>query len=252
MQQYWDDHAFVRQLRWPQLIFADSLRHVIRGKAVLDVGCGGGALSAHLIEMGAASVVGIDFSQQMIDLARARYAARKSLTFVRADILKADLKEHFEIVTGIAILHEIGPTDYPMLVDFLDRHLATEGFGWFQENSFFNPIVRWFRTHMVGRWGVPRYGSPDETPFDRERFDFLRNRFAYCERSVEAFVFFQLANHYALRLNSRWIADLSDGADRNISRSKHLESLKLAWSYYQHIYVSHKVPKSLLPQGAEG
>ena len=246
MQHYWDAHALVRELSWPQLIFADTLRNAIRGRTVLDIGCGGGTLSAHLLDLGADTVVGLDFSQAMIGLARDRFRETPRLRFLCEDILDSNLHQRFDLITGIAILHEIPSGEYPRLIQFLDDHLERGGFGWFQENSYFNPLVRWFRRNMVGRWGVPRYGSSDETPFDHERFHFLAEHFAYCERSVESFVFFQLVNHYVLRERIAWLGQVGDSLDRRISSTTRFESLKLAWSYYQHVYLSHREAKVAL------
>src|SRR5260370_38939257 len=45
----------------------------VRGKRVLDIGCGGGIYSKALAEMGAASVTGIDFSEEALKGARENF-----------------------------------------------------------------------------------------------------------------------------------------------------------------------------------
>ena len=44
----------------------------VRGRHVLDFGCGTGALAFHLIQLGAARVLGVDLSPDLVDRARAR------------------------------------------------------------------------------------------------------------------------------------------------------------------------------------
>src|SRR5262245_7328297 len=48
--------------------------HPIKGKRVLDLGCGPGHYAIALAQAGAAQIVGIDFADRMIDLARRRAA----------------------------------------------------------------------------------------------------------------------------------------------------------------------------------
>jgi SAM-dependent methyltransferase len=73
---------------------------------VLDVGCGPGHYAVELAKSGAAEVIGIDFSQTMIDLAR-RNAAKENLEnrcrFQCADFLlfQAEKKFDFVILMGL-------------------------------------------------------------------------------------------------------------------------------------------------------
>src|SRR5512133_1076108 len=46
----------------------------VSGRRVLDLGCGGGQLAYYLAEAGAASVAGIDVSEQMLEVARASWS----------------------------------------------------------------------------------------------------------------------------------------------------------------------------------
>lgn len=64
------------------------------GSAVLDVGCGTGVLLPYLAEaVGADGMVeGFDYSQQMIDVAKAKFAALLNVGFTTGDVLK----HHFE------------------------------------------------------------------------------------------------------------------------------------------------------------
>jgi SAM-dependent methyltransferase len=192
-------------------------------------------LSTQLAET-AASVTAIDFSDAMLEAARARFAHQRNLKFVSADILELELGERFDVVCGLAMLHEINARDYPRLIGSLKRHMAGESFGWFQENSFFNPIFRLFRRHLVGRYGVPKFGSDHETPFDTERLGLLRQNFRYCQRSGEAFVLFQRVHDYVIR--SRRFGPAFNRFDERISSWPLPDALKRNFSYFQHIYFS--------------
>lgn len=237
LREYWDAHPSYssESLAWPHALFFGMLKPALQGKRVLELGCGIGALSAQLAGA-AASVTAVDFSDAMLEAARARFAHQRNLKFVSADILDMDLGERFEVVCGLAMLHEINASDYPKLIDTLKRHMTAESIGWFQENSFFNPIFRLFRRHLVGRYGIPKFGSEHETPFDAERLALLRQSFRYCQRSGEAFVLFQRFHDYVIR--SRRFGPAFDGLDERISAWTLPDALKRNFSYFQHIYFS--------------
>lgn len=237
LREFWDTHRSYSSntLAWPHALFLGMLRPALRGKRVLELGCGTGTLSAQLAEA-AASVTAVDFSEAMLNSARARLAHQRNLKFVSGDILELDLDERFDVVCGLAMLHEIKAGDYPALIGTLKRHMAAGSFGWFQENSFFNPIFRLFRRHLVGRYGIPKFGSEHETPFDGERLELLRQSFHYCKRSGEAFVLFQRAHDYVIR--SRRFGPAFDAFDERISSWPLPDALKRNFSYFQHIYFS--------------
>lgn len=56
----------------------------VRGKSVVDLGCGGGELSRELVQLGAASVVGVDISENMLAVAKAQ--AHPKIEYVLSDI----------------------------------------------------------------------------------------------------------------------------------------------------------------------
>src|SRR5262249_51380026 len=63
-----------------------------RGRRVLEVGCGDGAAAAYLAKNGAAQVIGLDRSAQLVDLARAR-ARSGNPSFAVADYAAIDLDD---------------------------------------------------------------------------------------------------------------------------------------------------------------
>ena len=238
-QSFWDQKKQgLTELTWGPLKFAKILAPLVKNKRVLDIGCGGGALTAFLASSGA-RVTGIDFSQEMIRCARERFP---ELTFVKGNILTTVFDEQFDIICGIAILHEVDAIDTDNMVKFLQRHLKPNGFGFFLENNFFNPVFKLVRTHLVGRYGIPKLGSENETPFDNKRFDKYKSIFKYCERRSDVFLLFELVNLYIFRLQALRSRLFFTKIDMLISENDVLRKALSGFSYFQSIYFSHNVP----------
>ena len=89
---------------WPAL---QALLPELRGRAVLDLGCGFGWFCRWARRQGAAHVLGIDVSEKM--LARARTTADDpAITYTRADMEQLDLPvETFDLVYSSLALHYV-------------------------------------------------------------------------------------------------------------------------------------------------
>ncbi len=75
--RFWDELHGDEGNEFHQRLIEPSVMHLLKiqaGEAVLDVGCGNGALARRLAEEGAI-VTAFDFSEELIDLARKRSAA---------------------------------------------------------------------------------------------------------------------------------------------------------------------------------
>jgi len=73
----------------------------VPGKSVLDVGCGPGHYSITLAQRGAARVLGLDFAEGMLELARShakRAGVADKCQFVAADFLSYRFSETFDYV----------------------------------------------------------------------------------------------------------------------------------------------------------
>ena len=71
---------------------------------VLDVGCGSGRIGEFVLEAGAGHYVGVDFSEPMIDLARARLERfSQRVELVTDDFLKAPLEGPFEVILAVGL-----------------------------------------------------------------------------------------------------------------------------------------------------
>src|SRR5436190_13932314 len=118
---YDNDEFFAGYLRLPRSVAGlegapewPALRAMLpdlRGRTVLDLGCGFGWFCRWAAEQGAARVVGVDLSERM--LTRARAATRDpAIGYVRADLEHLALSAHtFDLVYSSLALHYIENLD---------------------------------------------------------------------------------------------------------------------------------------------
>ncbi|MCL2769049.1 MAG: class I SAM-dependent methyltransferase [Solirubrobacterales bacterium] len=105
---YEDERPLVRLLR-PGLfrrrrLAVDTVR-AHGAPSVLDVGCGSGRIGEFVLDAGAARYVGIDFSQPMIELARARLGrfAGRDTTLMLDDFLTAPIEGSFDVILALGL-----------------------------------------------------------------------------------------------------------------------------------------------------
>jgi 2-polyprenyl-3-methyl-5-hydroxy-6-metoxy-1,4-benzoquinol methylase len=178
------------QLRTEDLIIGDSRRYMnppantaysleyayyllgdVRGKRVLDFGCGAGENTV-LLALRGADTVAIDLSPELIALAEKRCG----LHGVKADLRVASCHEtglpdgSFDVVFGIAILHHLGLS---LSLKEVARLLKPGGF------AIFHEPIRDSRLAKIARRMFPPTASdisPFERPFEtRELFGAMEN-----------------------------------------------------------------------------
>jgi SAM-dependent methyltransferase len=104
---YEDERPLVRRLR-PGLMRRRNLAvQTVREydqPRVLDVGCGSGRIGEFVLQAGAGHYVGIDFSEPMIELARARLApSSERVELLVEDFLKAPLEGRFDVILALGL-----------------------------------------------------------------------------------------------------------------------------------------------------
>src|SRR5579884_507732 len=105
---YEDERPLVRLLR-PGLLRRRNLAvRTVREYGqprVLDVGCGSGRIGEFVLDAGARHYVGVDFSEPMIDLARARLARfpQERVELRCDDFLRAPLEGPFDVVLALGL-----------------------------------------------------------------------------------------------------------------------------------------------------
>jgi len=90
--------------------WSDVVRGIVDpvGKRVVDVGCGGGIYSLGWHELGAVSVVGVDFSEQMVAAAREQAIGLSDLSFHLGEATATGLPSHSaDIVFARALIHHL-------------------------------------------------------------------------------------------------------------------------------------------------
>lgn len=118
MQNIFDDETFFacyqdlrqREQNFNDLIIDPALNKLLpelTGKTVLDLGCGDGKHCADFIARGARSVIGIDISEKMLQIARTKNANAAVLYLHMSMTDLADLRETFDFLYSNMAFHYI-------------------------------------------------------------------------------------------------------------------------------------------------
>jgi ubiquinone/menaquinone biosynthesis C-methylase UbiE len=82
------------------------------GKRVADIGCGGGIYSEAWHALGAAHVIGVDFSAEMVAASQERAAGQQNMRFVQGDASQTGLPGgSYDIVFQRALIHHLDSYD---------------------------------------------------------------------------------------------------------------------------------------------
>jgi 2-polyprenyl-3-methyl-5-hydroxy-6-metoxy-1,4-benzoquinol methylase len=199
--EHWDRiHVSMGYSRHAEMhVLGPAMAHFgdVRGKTVLDFGCGLGAASLFFASRGA-NVIAVDISPKAIaDLNET--CAREGISNLRAVCMSAmsvDQLPPVDFVYGSMILHHIEPFDG--FAARLRKALKPGGRGFFYENNAISSVLIWFREHVVGKLWVPKYGDREEFPLTPGEIDVLRRHFTV-EIEIPEMLFFALASQYLLR-----------------------------------------------------
>ncbi len=116
MRQVWAD-----VFGWPE---ARTLEDLMRGRAVLDAGCGSGASLGQFVEW-PASIVAADISDA-IYACRRRFASRTNIVFIKADVTRLPFPDRsFDVIWSAGVLHHTPDTARSLAA--LVRHLRIAG-----------------------------------------------------------------------------------------------------------------------------
>src|SRR5215475_6099292 len=149
-----------------------SLLPEVKGRRVLDLGCGVGQLARHFATKGAAEVLGVDLSERMLALARTEWAHPR-VTYLRTAVEEAVFPPgRFDLVVSSLVLHYVD--DYRGLIARIAGWLTPGGhLVYSTEHPIFTarlPGDGWVldEAGKRTRWAVDRYsdeGARDETWF---------------------------------------------------------------------------------------
>jgi SAM-dependent methyltransferase len=169
----------------------------VRGKRLLDIGCGTGEYSMFFARRGA-NVTAVDRSGVAIERLRDVCTRERieNVSPVAADAFAIAELGAFDLVFGKWILHHLEP--FGEFARVLRRTMVNDGLGFFFENNGMSNALLWARNHLVGRFGIPKVGDDDEFPLTPGEVDMLRPYFDVDVVVVETY-FVRLGARYLLR-----------------------------------------------------
>jgi SAM-dependent methyltransferase len=207
----------------------------IRGKHILDLGCGRGEFSVYLAKRGA-NVTAIDISSEAIaftnKLANFNEVKINALMLDAFDIDKLGIP--FDIITGKYVLHHLEP--FEKFIEVIEKTMAKDGRAIFYENNARNKILIFFRENLVGKLGVPKYGDPDEFPFEPREIEMIKRKFKNVKVSYPKFLFWQMLAPYIFK-NNKTAHKIFTALDKFIYKL----SIFNKYSYVQIIEFENKV-----------
>lgn len=170
----------------------------VRGRRVLDLGCGTGFLSALLAANGA-EVDAVDVSAASLAVARRRAEASgvaDRVRFHRAPAESLGFEDaRFDAACGVFVLHHL---DLPLAAAELRRVLRPGASAAFVETHAGSAALMAARRWLAGRFGIEKASSDDEAPLGAEAIATLRAAFGDSARfEVPDALFFRMLGYVA-------------------------------------------------------
>jgi 2-polyprenyl-3-methyl-5-hydroxy-6-metoxy-1,4-benzoquinol methylase len=146
----------------------------VRGKRILEVGCGDGGNSV-LLALKGAIVEGIDISPRAIQIARKRAEAHGVADRVEFHALPLEAyleraQGEFDIIIGFAVLHHLLPVLDSVMETLLKLSKPETRFVFTEPVS----LSRWARQLRLAL-PITTYGTPDERPLEPRDLAIVRN-----------------------------------------------------------------------------
>jgi SAM-dependent methyltransferase len=205
IESFWDKIYEANPARFPDEkdpILLAALEHFgnnIKGARLLDLGCGNGSSSlffakhgAHVTSMDISEVAIQSLSQLCVENGIENIAPIKCSAFSIPEL------GSFDFVFGSMILHHLEP--FATFSETLKKSMAQGGKAFFYENNALSNLLIWFRTNLVGKYGIPKYGDDDEFPLTPAEVKILKQDFTV-KIIYPKFVFFSLVSIYLLKGN---------------------------------------------------
>ncbi len=120
---------------------------------ILDIGAGTGLMSAFVLQkFPDAHLTLMDIAENMLDMAKKRFAARPGTRYVTCDYSRADLGGPYDIVCSALSIHHLAPEDKRQL--FHRIHDALVPGGMFVNADQADGETLYFRERYMDYWNV--------------------------------------------------------------------------------------------------
>jgi 2-polyprenyl-3-methyl-5-hydroxy-6-metoxy-1,4-benzoquinol methylase len=119
----------------PHLLYSyifSKMKIEVKGKSILDLGCGRGELCIASMRRGASRVVGVDFSKDAVDLAKEHFnrcedIIAKDVKFLQKNALELSLNQQFDIIFLTDIVEHLYDDQISILLKKVKEHLSPNG-----------------------------------------------------------------------------------------------------------------------------
>lgn len=231
-RHFWDHHVIPLEYCLeeydrgpdPHVALALDALEPLEGRRVMDFACGTGVLTAWLAARGA-EVTGVDLSPGAIERAGEVLDQRG----LRATLVGEDVGTlgdrgvpPFDRIVGRFALHHVDPV---AVGPVLGSCLVPDGRAAFVETMATNPLLRWARSNLVGRFGIPRFGTLDEAPLTREGIDALSASLGPCELRLGEMTFPRIFDRQIFKFRYKRISRAIRGIDDALGRWERLRFL---------------------------
>lgn len=212
-----DPEAVLAQPRLAELL---AITGEVRGRRVLDCGCGTGMTSCALAHAGA-EVVGFDIAASALEAAResmSRLGLLPRTRFLCCDFANLPLDDaSIDLALGTHILHHV---PLPEALAELSRVMRPGGRAAFQENQLTSPLLRFAWLRLTGSRLVAKYSTEGEFPLVAADYEEMRRHFPVVRVHYPTFAMFSMANRNVFRFKPRWrlAMRLMEGIDGGLGR----------------------------------
>lgn len=148
---------------------AESAHHPPK---ILDIGAGTGLMSAFLLQkFPDAHITLMDFSENMLEVARQRFAGRKNIQYVVSDYSRSNPGGPYDIICSALSIHHLAPEDKRQL--FAKIFTALSPGGMFVNADQADGETPYFRERYLGFWNEFLKAGPLT---DQEQEEILKRR----------------------------------------------------------------------------
>jgi ubiquinone/menaquinone biosynthesis C-methylase UbiE len=127
--------------------------------SVLDVACGPGRVAEAVLEAGAATYVGVDFSPHMLELARARLGRFESVELLEGDFHDLELARRFDVVLALGLFDYL--EDPRRAASWMHAHTGRTLVATFSRRDRIKTPIRRFHYELIHRCPLYFYREAD-------------------------------------------------------------------------------------------